>query len=62
MAESLMANSEPLSELNLSYDTLSFAEFIEQYKTQHGSYLLKARLIELTLPWFAATEEFMLPH
>jgi len=57
-----MANSEPLSELNLSYDTLSFAEFIEQYKTQHGSYLLKARLIELTLPWFAATEEFMLPH
>lgn len=61
MAESLMAKNEQLSGLNSSYGTLSFSEFIVQYKAQYESCLPKARLFELTLPWLAATEEFMLP-
>jgi hypothetical protein len=62
MTESLMAKNEQLSDLNSSYGTLSFSEFIDQYKTQYESCLPKARLFELTLPWLAATEEFMLPE
>jgi hypothetical protein len=62
MAESLMAKNEQLSDLNSSYGTLSFSEFIDQYKTQNESCLPNARLFELTLPWLAATEEFMLPE
>lgn len=57
-----MAKNEQLSDLNSSYGTLSFSEFIDQYKTQYESCLPKARLFELTLPWLAATEEFMLPE
>ena len=62
MAESLMAKNEQLSDLNSSYGTLLFSEFIDQYKTQFESCLPKARLFELTLPWLTATEEFMLPE
>jgi len=47
-----------------SYRMLSFTEFIDlykiQYETQHKGKMPKARLFELTLPWLAATEEFML--
>ena len=62
MAESLMAKSEQFSYLNSSYGALSFTDFIDQYKTQYENCLPKARLFELTLPWLAATEEFMLPE
>jgi hypothetical protein len=62
MAESLMAKNEQLSDLNSSYGTLLFSEFIDQYKTQFENCLPEARLFELTLPWLAATEEFMLPE
>jgi len=55
MAESLMANSERFSDLNSSYGALSFTEFVHQYENS----LPEARLFELTLPWLAATEEFM---
>ena len=57
-----MAKNEQLSDLNSSYGTLLFSEFIDQYKTQFESCLPKARLFELTLPWLTATEEFMLPE
>ncbi len=58
MAESLMANSERFSDLNPIYGTLSLTEFVHQYENS----LPEARLFELTLPWLAATEEFMLPE
>lgn len=45
-----------MSYLNPSYCALSLTEFIDQYKAT----MPKARLFELTLPWLAATEQFML--
>ncbi|KGJ92725.1 GNAT family N-acetyltransferase [Colwellia psychrerythraea] len=48
-------------DVNSSYSTLSFSEFVEQYKTDYER-LPKARLFELTLPWLVATAEFMLPE
>jgi len=41
-----------------SYRVLLFADFVTQYKES----MPNARLFELTLPWLAATEEFMLPE
>ncbi|TMM45633.1 GNAT family N-acetyltransferase [Colwellia ponticola] len=57
-----MAKREPFSELHSSYDTLSFTEFTEQYKALYESNMVKVRLFELTLPWLAATKQFMLPE
>jgi len=57
-----MAKNGQFSDLNSSYGTLSFSEFFDQYKAQYESCLPKAKLFELTLPWLAATEEFMLPE
>lgn len=47
---------------HFSYRALSFTEFIDQYKTQYEASMPNARLFELTLPWLAATEAFMLPE
>ncbi|WP_198559804.1 GNAT family N-acetyltransferase [Colwellia sp. 12G3] len=41
-----------------TYRALSFVEFVDQYE----KCLPKARLFELSLPWLAATEQFMLPE
>jgi len=65
-----MAKREPFSYLHLTYGTLAFAEFVNQYKaldetssgTLYRSNMAKAGLFELTLPWLVATEQFMLPE